>query len=338
MITQVCKYALFLPIIIVSFLFHNCESKKETVEASEPVKEDNSSTDDSSDNNKVTEAERILSFLADDALQGRDSGSKGLEKAADFIQKELTSYGVVPFKTSYLDTFVAQGENTYNVLGYLPGNDSKFADEMVIIGAHYDHIGTAKAVAGDIIANGANDNASGTTAVLLLAKKLAEQKSNKRSVLFALFSAEEKGLIGSKHLAKELKEAGKDVYVMLNFEMIGVPLNDKDYTAYITGFELSNFAEKINEYSKQPDLIGFLPKAKEFNLFRRSDNYPIYESLNIPSQTISTFDFTNYDYYHHVDDEASQMNYPFINTLVEKITPAVTMLTQTETKEIKFKQ
>ena len=116
---------------------------------------------------------------------------------------------------------------------------------------------------------------SGTAAVMSLARYFAELKSNKRSLLFVLFSAEEMGLLGSKYLAKQLKSQGTNIYTVLNFEMIGVPIVCKDYKTYLTGYESSNMAQLINEYSAQ-NLVGFLPQAKAYQLFQRSDNFPFY--------------------------------------------------------------
>lgn len=288
-----------------------------------------------SGNISVTEVSEIMNFLASDKLEGRDTGSKGLEEAAQFIEEEFKKYGVAPYFESYRNVFDAKGTETYNVVGYLKGTDATLENEFVIVGAHFDHIGKGKEVNGDTIANGANDNAAGSAAVIALAKHFAEIKINKRSVLFVLFGAEEKGLLGSKHLAKELKEKGLDLYTMVNFEMIGVPLNDKSYKAYITGYEKSNMANKINEYAGS-ELIGFLPKAKEFQLFRRSDNYPFYKEFNIPCQTISTFDFTNYEYYHHVDDEVSKINLDFMAALINDCVPVITKILNTPIKEIKL--
>jgi len=122
---------------------------------------------------------------------------------------------------------------------------------------------------------------------------------------------------------------------MVNFEMIGVPLNNKNYQAYITGYEKSNMADKMNEYTKQ-DLIGFLPEAKNYQLFQRSDNYPFFKQFKVPCQTISTFDFTNYDYYHHVDDEVSQMDFAFMSTLITNCMPAIQKMVTTPSKEIQM--
>ncbi|MFD2564915.1 M28 family peptidase [Aquimarina rubra] len=308
---------------IIALLFINC---KEVTKAQSPMS-----------NVAASDVEVIMNFLASDELEGRDTGSEGLEKAAKFIEKEFEKSGVEPYFETYLNTFDAKGTETYNVVGYLKGTDPELANQFVIIGAHFDHIGKGKEVNRDSIANGANDNAAGSTAVISLAKHFAKAKTNKRSVLFVLFGAEERGLLGSDHLAKVLKEKNLDLYTMVNFEMIGVPLNDKTYKAYITGYEMSNMAEKINEYSGK-ELIGFLPKAKEFQLFRRSDNYPFYSAFNVPCQTISTFDFTNYDYYHHVDDEVSEMNFEFMAELINDCVPAINNILNTPNKEIKLNE
>ncbi len=316
-------------IALISIVFVNCKQSNNAQQQDEKEKII------VLEKTKASEVEAIMNFLASDELNGRDTGSEGLEKAAQFVEKEFKEYGIAPYFETYRNTFDAKGVETYNIVGYLKGTDTSLENEFIIIGAHIDHIGTATMVGDDIIANGANDNAAGSTAVISLAKQFSKSKSNKRSILFVLFGAEERGLLGSAHLAKVLKEKNMDLYAMVNFEMIGVPLNDASYKAYLTGYEFSNMANKINEYV-DAKLIGYLPKAKEFDLFRRSDNYPFYEQFNVPCQTISTFDFTNYDYYHHVDDEVAEMNFEFMATLINHCAPAIAKMTNTPTKEIKL--
>ncbi|MFI8379263.1 M28 family metallopeptidase [Leeuwenhoekiella sp. NPDC079379] len=274
-----------------------------------------------------------IEFLASDDLQGRKTGSEGIDEAATYIIKQFQDAGVKSYFSSYRDKFDAKGVSGYNIVGMLEGTDPKLKNEYVVIGAHYDHIGTAKAVNGDVLANGANDNASGTSAVIELAKYFAKSKSNKRSIIFALFSAEELGLLGSAHLAARLKTTEIKPYVMFNIEMIGVPMIGKDYSVYLTGFENSNMAEKFNSYSGAK-VMGFLPQAKEYNLFKRSDNYAFYEVFKIPAQTVSTFDFTNFDYYHHVDDEAAVMNFDHIASVVNQLIPGVEGMTNSLNHEI----
>lgn len=284
----------------------------------------------------VTEVQNDLNYLASDELAGRETGSEGIEKAAKYIEEHFEEAGVSPYFDTYRDKFQVNDRTGYNVVGMLEGTDEDLKDEFILLGAHYDHIGQGKIVDGDNVANGANDNAAGTVGVLQLAKQLATYKDNKRSIIFALFSGEEMGLKGSEHLAERLKEEGLDLYAMINLEMIGVPMKAKDYKAYITGFERSNLAEKFNEYSGGEKILGFLPQAGQMNLFKRSDNYPFFKEFNVPAQTISTFDFSNYPYYHHVDDEAEFLDAQHMADLIEDLIPGIQKIANTADREIKM--
>ena len=283
------------------------------------------------------EVKSIVSYLASDDLKGRDVGSKGIADAATYVEDKLKSYGATPYFDTYRDNFKVGDLDAFNVVGYLEGNDADLKNEFVLIGAHYDHIGQSKTVANDSIANGANDNAAGTSGVLALAKYFGAKKTNKRSLLFVTFSAEEKGLLGSKHLANRLKEANIDLYTMLNLEMIGVPFKDRDYQAFITGFDKSNLAETMNGYAGTK-LIGFSDVAAKYSLFKRSDNYPFYEAFNVPSHTVSSCDLSNFDFYHHVDDEVDQLDYPFMTSLINNLAPVIEQITNASTKEIKLNE
>ena len=277
-----------------------------------------------------------LEFLTSNDLMGRNTGTEGIEKAAVYIEGILKKNNIKPYYKTYRDSFEVKGQSGYNLIGFVEGTDPILKNEFLIISAHYDHIGLISPIANDSIANGANDNAAGSVAVLELAKYFATAPKNKRSMLFVFLSAEEKGLLGSKHLAKRLKDENLDLYVNFNIEMIGVPMQGKDHKAYLTGFEESNLADKFNEYSNEK-ILGFLPKAKEFDLFRRSDNYSFYKEFNVPAQTISSFDFTNYSYYHQVQDEADKLDIPFMANLIESIIPGIYTMANTPTKEIKLK-
>ena len=282
----------------------------------------------------VEQVEAHMNYLASDELKGRDSGSKGIELAAQYIEKHFEKYNIPPYYDTYRDTLSNFKKPAYNIVGIVEGNDPILKDEFIVIGAHYDHIGTIKPENGDYIANGANDNASGTTAVLELARYFGKNRSNKRSLIFALFSAEEKGLLGSKHMAKNMKEADLNLYVMLNFEMLGVPLRSKKYELYITGYEKSNLAEISNKYA-QDNLIGFLPTAEKYGLFQRSDNYDFYKEFGIPSHTYCTFDFTNFDFYHKVNDEVSEMDFEHMARVINKMIPMVEGISNSATQEVK---
>ncbi|XCF06159.1 M20/M25/M40 family metallo-hydrolase [Tamlana crocina] len=296
-------------------------------------------SEDSNENTVVklpkTDMKSALEYLASDALKGRQTGTVGLESAAQFIERVFKKHQVQPYFETYRDSFKVKTLDGYNIVGYIEGNDPELKNEFVILGAHYDHIGIVEAVDGDNIANGANDDASGTVAVLEWAKYFAKTKNNKRSILFTLYDAEEMGLKGSEHLAERLKNENLDLYTMINFEMVGVPRAKSKTLAYITGFELTNMAEKLNEYA-QEKVVGFLPQAKQYNLFKRSDNYPFYNAFKIPAQAISTFDFTNFEYYHHVDDEADKMDLVHMQNFINKMIPALEGMINAPTKEIKM--
>ncbi|NGY37313.1 M28 family peptidase [Flavobacterium sp. XN-5] len=284
---------------------------------------------------KENEVAATLKYLASDELEGRDSGTKGMEKAADYLEEFFKTNNVKPYFNSYKDTLSNFKGSAYNVVGYLEGTDPVLKNEFLIISAHYDHIGLSKeAVNGDFINNGANDDASGTTAVAEMAKYFSISKSNKRSILFVLFVAEEKGLLGSKHLAKKLKQQNFNLYAQFNIEMIGLPMK-RDYLAYLTGFEKSNMASKINEYTGK-NSIGFLPKAEEYKLFYRSDNYPFYDIFKVPCQSVSTFDFENFGYYHHVSDEFEKMDIVHMTQFIQEMLPAMTKMANSSSQEIRM--
>lgn len=285
----------------------------------------------------VEKVESIMNYLASDELKGRDSGSEGIELAAQYLERHFREYDVAPYYKTYRDTLSNFRKPAYNIVGIVEGNDPVLKEEFIVIGAHYDHIGTIQPENGDFIANGANDNASGTTTVMELARYFGQHKSNKRSLIFALFSAEEKGLLGSKHMAKNMKEAGLNLYVMLNFEMLGVPLRSKKYELYITGYDKSNLAEISNVYAGE-HLIGYLPTAQKYGLFQRSDNYDFYKEFEVPSHTYCTFDFTNFAFYHKVNDEVSEMDFEHMARVVNKMIPVVEGIANAATQEVRMNQ
>jgi hypothetical protein len=278
------------------------------------------------------EVSDFLKYLSSDEMEGRETGTKGIEKAAVFLEDFFKKNNVKPYFVSYRDTLTNFKSPAYNIVGVLEGTDPELKKEFVVLSAHYDHIGIEKKQQPDVINNGANDDASGVTAVAQIAKYFAETKSNKRSILFVFFAGEEKGLLGSKSLVQKLKKQNFNLYTQLNIEMIGVPMK-RDYLAYVTGFDKSNMAEKINEYTDKKT-IGFLPKEAEYELFYRSDNYSFYDVFKKPCQSISTFDFENFDFYHHVSDEFKVMDIPHMTAFIQEFLPAVTQIANTQTEEI----
>ncbi len=288
--------------------------------------------------NYTVEEENVantLQFLTSDELAGRDSGSEGIEKAAQYLEDIFSKNSVKPYFTTYRDTLSNYPKPAYNIVGYLEGSDHELKKEFVIIGAHYDHVGIGTAVSNDSIYNGADDNASGTTAVAELVNYFAKAKNNKRSIMFCFFSAEEKGLLGSKHLAKKLKGADFNLYVMLNFEMIGVPMN-KEYEAYITGPGRSNMMDKLNEYAGER-LIGSNEFEMKYQLFRASDNYPFFTEFNVPAHTLSTTDMEVFQFYHKPGDEFEAMDTKHMTAFIQQIIPVADKMVNAPSQDIVVK-
>ncbi|KAA3635458.1 MAG: peptidase M28 [Bacteroidetes bacterium] len=272
----------------------------------------------------LEETKELITTLSADEMQGRNVGTFGIEKAAVYIETYLRESGVDPmFGNSFRDNFTAGNEKTDNVVGIIPGTDKNLSSEYILIGAHYDHLGMIDN-SDDMIYNGANDNASGVTTVMQIASAVAKFKP-RRSVIVALFSAEEKGTQGSAHLAEKLSKAGKAPACVINVEMVGIQLTESPEKVYLTGFKKSNMATRLNTLAGE-EFIQFLETETRYALFYRSDNYPFFKQLNIPAHTISTFDFTNYKYYHHTEDEVEHLDMQNMNTIIKKLALAVAKL------------
>lgn len=278
-----------------------------------------------------------LKFLSSDALKGRLAGSKGLETAAQYLEDVFIKNGVKPYFASYKDTLTNFDKPTYNIVGYLEGTDPKLKNEFVVFGAHYDHIGTEKnPAAKDSIYNGANDDASGVTTVTELVNYFGKTKTNKRSILFCFFSAEEAGLLGSQSLAAKLKKQNFNLYAMLNFEMVGVAMK-RDILAYVTGYGASTMGDKINEYAGKK-LVGYLDVEMKYQLFRRSDNFSFYNEFKKPSQTICTFDFENFAYYHKVEDDFEHMDTKHMTSFIQQMVPVTDKMVNAPAGDIVMKK
>ena len=274
---------------------------------------------------QLEETRDILFTLASDDMIGRESSNGGYQMAADFITNFFDENGIEPFYPEYKDSLQTKEVWSYNVVGRVGSFDNE--KPTILIGAHLDHIGINEENQEDPIFNGANDNASGSTAVLQIAKFLATKKWN-QNILVALFADEEKGLRGAAHLAERLKQEGVNLSYMVNFEMLGATLTTGENQVYMTGYNLSNMPQKMNIYA--PEFVQFLPEAKQYNLFKRSDNYSFYKIHNIPAQTLSTFDFKNYDYYHKAGDEAEKLDITNMNQVISTSTYVLAKMLEEE--------
>jgi hypothetical protein len=190
-----------------------------------------------------------------------------------------------------------------NVVGMIPGKSKE--KELVLFSAHYDHIGLIKSVEGDSIANGADDDASGTTAVIALAKYYKELKNNERTLIFVAFTAEEIGGFGARHFSSKLNP--DDVTAMVNIEMIGKESKFGRNAAFITGFERSDFGEILQRNLVGTDFKFHPDPYPEQNLFYRSDNATL-AALGVPAHTISTVQIDSDKFYHTVNDEVETLD------------------------------
>lgn len=202
-----------------------------------------------------------------------------------------------------------------NVVGVLEGKTKP--DEMVVFAGHYDHIGIQKQkVNGDSIANGADDDASGTTAVIELARYFKQIKNNNRTIVFVAFTAEEIGGFGSKYFSEQLNP--DKVVAMFNIEMIGKKSKWGQNSAFITGFERSNFGEILQKNLKGTEFKFEPDPYPEQNLFYRSDNATLAR-LGVPAHTISTDEIDIDKFYHTVDDEAETLDVKNILSTIRAI-------------------
>ena len=201
-----------------------------------------------------------------------------------------------------------------NVVGVLPGKTKP--DEFVIFSAHYDHIGIGKTENSDSIYNGANDDASGTAAVMMLANYFSALNNNDRSIIFVAFTAEETGGFGSQYFSQQIPP--EKAIAMINIEMIGTESKWGKNSAYITGFEKSSLGEILQKnlagtcFTFHPD-----PYPTE-KLFYRSDNATLAK-LGVPAHTVSTSKMDNEPNYHHASDELKTLNLINMTEIIKAI-------------------
>jgi len=257
-----------------------------------------------------------LEYLASNELEGRMSGKKGNKTAAEYIKKKFDDKGLSAEYDKFNIKRVNPGPKneigddfTQNIYAVLEGNDPVLKDEVVVIGAHMDHIGygpTYSRTGGGRIHNGADDNASGTAALIEMAEALSAMKGqNKRTIVLMAFSAEEMGLLGSIHYVNNPKfpkgnpNIKKHIF-MLNMDMIGylgksktVAFDDGSSSPDV-GFIIKQLTEKYS-FAKNVTLRGS----------GGSDHAPFYNK-RVPIAFLHT---GLHEYYHTPKDTADKINY-----------------------------
>jgi len=201
-----------------------------------------------------------------------------------------------------------------NVVGILPGKSRK--DEYVVFSGHYDHLGVGEAVNGDSIYNGANDDAAGTTGVMILARYFAQINNNERSIVFAAFTAEEIGGFGSQYFSRQL-DADK-VVAMFNIEMIGTESKWGKNSAYITGYEKTNMGELLAKDLQGTGFTFHPDPYPQQQLFYRSDNATLAR-LGVPAHTISTSKMDVEPHYHKLTDHVETLDLVNMTEVIKAI-------------------
>lgn len=266
-----------------------------------------------------------VSFLASDLLEGRETPSRGLDVAGEYIAAQFRRFGLEPggdadfFQTVTLKPDDSNAPKSRNVVGILRGSDPALKETYVMLSSHYDHVGLAKSGA-DLVFNGANDDASGTASVLETAYALASLHPRpKRSVIFVLFCGEEKGLLGSKYYAQHPAVPLAKTIAHLNLEQMGrtdAPQGPQLNSANVTGFDFSDVPKMLVDSGRRIGVtVSKVDKAGD-DYFNRSDNGPL-AIAGVPAHTMSvTYEFPDY---HKPGDEWQKIDY----ANMAKVTQAV---------------
>jgi Zn-dependent M28 family amino/carboxypeptidase len=286
----------------------------------------------------IKETKRIETILSADDMQGRRAFSPANEKAAAFIASEFEKIGLQKWKDgeSYLQTFpmvkktnannrsiytfdlTQQGEQVKlsNIVGVIPGKSKP--NEYVIFSGHFDHIGmsTRNMQNNDSIFNGANDDAAGTTAMIMLAKYFKKLNNNERTLVFAAFNAEEMGGFGATYFSKQFDPA--QVVAMFNIEMIGTESKWGKNSAYITGFDKTSMGEILQKNLTGTGFEFHADPYPEQQLFYRSDNATLAR-LGVPAHTISTSKMDSEPNYHKASDEIGTLDLKNMNEIIKAI-------------------
>lgn len=287
-----------------------------------------------------------VSWLASDNMKGRANGSPEMKQVAEWISGKFKSAGLKPlgkeeFITGYSYSSRMGTINERNVIGYIEGTDPALKNEYIVLSAHFDHIGISQGNVTDSINNGADDNATGTATLIGIAEFIRQNRINPgRSIIFAAFSGEEHGMRGSRAFISNPPVPLKNIFVDVNFEMIGHSELLGKGRYYMTGCSRSNLDEVIKELNKDQKfrLVDTMQVAEMY--YNMSDNISFSRIGNragndtaIPSGTFATS--TDPSYLHTPADEADLIDFENMAGLVNHFARMVIALSSSKT-EIKM--
>ena len=270
--------------------------------------------------------EQHLYTLASDSLRGREAGTDDGRKAADYIVRQWEQMGLKPmFDNNYRMPFKHPEGSFTNLVALIEGNDPLLKDEYIVMGAHYDHVG----VKNDKIYNGADDNASGSSCLLEIARQLlAQQNKLKRSVIICAFDAEEAGLIGSNELVKELRRRDMldKVKLMMSVDMVGWYKANGELVLEGTG-TIRDHNSMLSPKNNGVDIKTHF-KPFENSLFTATDTGPFAEA-GIPTLAVTTGLKTPY---HKPEDDADLIDYEGLDNITNYLVAATMAASQRDGK------
>jgi hypothetical protein len=291
------------------------------------------------------EVREIVGALAADSMEGRRTGTPGSARAARFLAERMRSYGLEPAGDSgyfqrvpYEVVMGPEGEmlrlpgakgadsatveriHDYNLIGLVRGSDPALRDEAVVLGAHFDHVGIGKPVAGDSVYNGADDDASGVAVVLAAARELARTPP-RRSVVFLLTSGEEFGVLGTQWYLDRPAVPLSRTIADLQVEMVGRPdsLAGGPGKLWLTGYERSTMGESFTT-AGLPIVADPRP---DFRFFERSDNI-VFALRGIPAHTLSSFGL--HADYHQPSDQVDRIDFAHLEQVADVVVRATRIL------------
>ena len=281
-----------------------------------------------------------MEALAGDEMNGRGSASADELTAAKYIASQLKLLRIKPAGDNggYLQTVNfkrrARGASdqapteatTTNVLGIIPGRDPVLTKETILLSAHLDHLGAGREVNGDKVYNGADDDASGVTAVLELAKALMSGPRPKRTVVFALFGSEEIGGWGARYFQEHPPVPFESLVANLEFEMIGRPdaAVARD-TLWLTGYERSNLGPALKVFGAR--LVADPHPEQRF--FQRSDNI-VLARKGIVAHTVSSFGL--HTDYHRPSDDLAHIDFVHMTDAIKSMVEPIRWLVNSNFK------
>jgi Zn-dependent M28 family amino/carboxypeptidase len=270
-----------------------------------------------------------MSFLASDALRGRGSATHDEFVAASYVAAQFQSFGLEAAQVQRvpLDPESASNSATYNAIALLRGSDPKLAAQTILLSSHLDHLGTRSTPAGEVIYHGADDDASGTTAVLELARALASlPRRPRRTILFVCFGSEETGGQGDQYFLAHPPLPLASIVANLEFEMIGRPDPAiRSDQLWLTGWERSDLGPALARHGAP---LAADPHPLQ-HFFQRSDNFALARQ-GIIAQTVSSYGLGAH--YHQPSDDLAHIDFAHLTHAIEWMIAPIQWLANTDWK------